>query len=206
MLEGGRTSARGFLKVRGAARGYIASSLSQNVAGEATTSIFCRGCGPMEMGLRVNFYGAEVWLVATMKPFGGSSWPTMGVSNPNLNSPTLKPVMSHPYSIGYGVGESSKNDLQPPNVHPLSKASTHHLLTIINLLILTSLRKSKSNSIEPKAKMTHQSEMTHQGGHKSLKQSKVVHAQNKVCNANKNCQEQFASSVHFSIINSGKSP
>eukprot|EP01018_Ginkgo_biloba_P029014 Gb_37232 [translate_table: standard] len=90
--------------------------LNQNVVEEATTSVFAgylcgctgimhdglivRGCGPMEMGLRVNLYGLEIWLVATVKPSRGSSWPTVEVSNPNLNSPNLKPIISHPCCIG----------------------------------------------------------------------------------------------------------
>lgn len=32
----------------------------------------------------------EVWLVATVKSFRGSSWPIVDVSYPSLNSPTLK--------------------------------------------------------------------------------------------------------------------
>ena len=45
----------------------------------------------------------EVWLVATMKPSRGSSWPTVGLSSPNLSSLALKPVMSYPCCIGYFV-------------------------------------------------------------------------------------------------------
>lgn len=45
----------------------------------------------------------KVWLVATAKPSWGSSWPIVGVSSPNLISPTMNSVMSHPCCIGYYV-------------------------------------------------------------------------------------------------------
>eukprot|EP01018_Ginkgo_biloba_P021876 Gb_27841 [translate_table: standard] len=84
----------------------------------AKTNNSVHGCGPMEMGLRVNLYGARglvgsygeaLWGIfmpnsgATVKPSKRSSCPTMAVSNPNLSSLTLKPVMSHPCCIGLGL-------------------------------------------------------------------------------------------------------
>eukprot|EP01018_Ginkgo_biloba_P033839 Gb_09511 [translate_table: standard] len=68
------------------------------------------------MALRVSLYGARGLVGIYMKPSRGSSWPTVGVSSPNLSSPILNPIMSHPllhWSLGKEV--DSHNGVKNPS-------------------------------------------------------------------------------------------